>query len=141
MAARRLAGGILAVIGGFLMVVSGYSSRGLLFAALNIYVAPNLSDFLSGLALNAAALAVTILEILIGLGGITVIAGGILILMRHVRTGRILISLGGGAGFLGLLISFGYTTYKHGLDDVLLYAPYWIGLVMAIVGRRVAKGS
>ncbi|MDA4124331.1 MAG: hypothetical protein OK438_02590 [Thaumarchaeota archaeon] len=141
MGAKRWASGILAVVGGFLMVFSGYTSRGLLFQALNIYVAPNLSDFLNGLALNAAALAVTILVILIGLGGITVLAGGLVILLGHVRIGRILIYLGGGAGFLGLLISFGYTSYKLGLDNVLLYAPYWVGLAMAIIGRRLAKGA
>jgi hypothetical protein len=140
MGAKLWASGTLAVLGGFLMVVSGYSSRGLLYTALNI-IQPKFSDYLGGLALNAAVLSVTVLELLIGFGGVTVIAGGVFILVRHVRTGRVLIYLGGGAGFLGLLISFGYTSYRLGLDNVLLYAPYWVGLAMAIIARRFAKGA
>ncbi len=140
MGAKTWASGILAVVGGFLMVVSGYSSRGLLFTALG-YVEPKFSDYFSGLALNAVILVVTALEFLIALGGLTVLVGGLFILLHHVRTGRVLIYLGGGAGLLGLLISFGYTTYRLGLDNVLLYAPYWIGLAMAVVARRLAKGA
>lgn len=140
MGARLYVAGALAIVGGFLMAVSGYSSRSLLYTALNI-AEPKLSDFISGIALSAAVVAIYILELLISLGGITVLVGGLLIVLNHARTGRILIFLGGGAGFLGLLISFGYTGYKLGLDQTLAYAPYWIGLVMAVVGRRLAKGA
>jgi hypothetical protein len=140
MGIKLWASGILAVVGGFLMVVSGYSSRGLLYTALNI-IEPKFSDYLNGLALNAAVLSVTTLLLLTGLGGITVLAGGLFILTRHVRTGRALVYLGGGAGLLGLLVSLGYTSYRLGVDNVLLYAPYWIGLVMAVAARRLAKGA
>ena len=71
----------------------------------------------------------------------SVLIGGLIILIRHTTTGRALIYLGGGAGFLGLIVSFGYSTYRlGGVDPVLSYLPYWIGLTMAVVGRRLAKG-
>jgi len=141
MGLRVYLAGILAVVGGLLMVLSGYNSRGFLYTALG-YAEPRISDFLSGMAANAAILAITSLELIVALGGVTVLVGGITILSRHTGIGRALIYLGGGAGFLGLLISFGYSVYKlGGLDPVLSYLPYWVGLTMAVAGRRLAKGS
>lgn len=123
------------------MVLSGYSSRGFLYTALG-YAAPEVSQFLSGAAASAAIIAITIVELIIALGGLAVAIGGVIILARHTTTGRALIYLGGGAGFLGLLISFGYSAYRlGGLDPVLSYLPYWVGLTMAVMGRRFAKGS
>ncbi len=123
------------------MLLSGYASRGFLYAALG-YAAPRVSLFLSGAAANAALVAITVLEVLIALGGVSVLLGGLVILTRHTTTGRVFIYLGGGAGFLGLLISFGYTAYKlGGIDPVLAYLPYWVGLTMAVAGRRLAKGA
>jgi len=139
MGSRRLLAGGLAVLGGLLMVGSGYTSRGLLYTALG-YAEPHISDFLTGAAANAAVLAITVLELLIALGGLTVAMGGLFILTSHTTTGRVLIYLGGGAGFLGLLFSFGYSAYRlGGLDPVLGYLPYWAGLTLAVVGGRLAS--
>lgn len=141
MGARRYAAGALAVVGGFLMLTSGYTSRGFLYSALNL-AEPHISDFLSGMAASAAILAVTILELVIALGGLTVIIGGLAVVINHRTTGRALIYLGGGAGFLGLLVSFGYTTYRlGGISPVLAYLPYWVGLAMAVWGRWLAKSA
>lgn len=122
------------------MLASGYSSRGFMYTALN-YATPEIGNLLSGAADNIAVLAVTILEFIISLGGLTVMVGGLAILGRHTTTGRVLIYLGGGAGFLGLLISFGYSAFRLGLDPVLGYLPYWLGLALAIGGRLLAKGT
>src|SRR5712692_10480672 len=111
MAFRLWASAVLAIIGGFLMVVSGFSTRGLLFIALG-FAANEIPAFLTGVAAGLAVLAITIVEILIALGGVTVLLGGVSLLYHHVRTGRILILLGGGAGLLGLLVSFGYSVFK-----------------------------
>jgi len=141
MRARLWAGGSLAIVGGLLMLGSGYSSRGFLYTALG-YAEPHVSQFLQGIAASAAILAITLVEFAIALGGITVVAGGLVILVRHTTMGRTLIYLGGGAGFLGLLISFGLSVYRlGGLDPVLSYLPYWVGLVLAVVGRRISKGA
>lgn len=129
------------MVGGLLMVLSGYTSRGFLYAALG-YAEPHISDFLSGAAASAAILAITLVELVIGLGGVAVALGGLVVLAEHTTTGRVLIYLGGAAGFLGLLISFGYSAYRlGGVNPLISYLPYWVGLTMAIVGRRLAKGS
>ena len=144
MGLRLYASGALAAVGGILMFTSGYTSRGFLYQALG-YVEPTLSsqisDYFSQVVANAAVLVITLLEYAIALGGLTVLAGGLVILTKHTTLGRFLIYLGGGAGFLGLLVSFGYSSYRLGLDPVLGYLPYWIGLVLAITGRRLAKGA
>jgi hypothetical protein len=138
---RRLTAGLLAVVGGVLMLDSGYTSRGFLYMALG-YAEPQVLDFLRGIAADAVLIAIFVLELIIALGGLTVAAGGIVILEHHSTTGRILIFLGGGAGFLGLLVSFGYSTYKlGGLGPALSYLPYWLGLALAIVGGRLAKDN
>jgi len=123
------------------MLVSGYASRGFLYTALNL-AEPHISNFLSGIEASAAVLAVTILELVIAFGGLTVVIGGLVVLTHHTTTGRTLIYPGGGAGFLGLLVSFGYSAYKlGGIDPVLAYLPYWVGLALAVSGRWLAKGS
>ena len=135
MGLKRYLAGTLVAFGGLLMVLSGYSSRGFLYTALG-YAQPEISNFLSGIAENAAVLAITMVELVIALGGLTVLAGGLIILTNHTTTGRALGYLGGGAGFLGLVVSFGYSVYRlGGFDPVLSYLPYWVGLVMAIAGR------
>ncbi|MDA4127348.1 MAG: hypothetical protein OK452_09155 [Thaumarchaeota archaeon] len=141
MSFRRWTAGILAIMGGVLMLGSGYTSRGFLYMALG-YTEPRIIDFLNGIVADAAVLTIAILELIIALGGVSVAVGGIIILARHSTTGRILIFLGGGAGFIGLLISFGYSTFKlGGLGPSLSYLPYWLGLAFAVVGRRLAKGA
>jgi hypothetical protein len=141
MGARAYAAGALALVGGLLMFASGYTSRGILYTALG-FAEPRISDLLSGAALGAAVVAITVLEFIIALGGLTVAVGGLLLLTHHISTGRVLVWLGGGAGFLGLIFGFGYAVYRlGGLGPVLTYLPYWVGLVMAIVGRRLAKGA
>jgi hypothetical protein len=133
--------GLVIVAGGILMLGSGYASRGFLYTALG-YAEPRISDFLNGMAANAAVLAITLLELVIALGGLTVLIGGLVIISGHTSIGRMVVYLGGGAGFIGLLVSFGYSVYKlGGIDPVLSYLPYWVGLTLAITGRRLAKSA
>ncbi|MDG6982349.1 MAG: hypothetical protein JRM74_02735 [Nitrososphaerota archaeon] len=139
MRARGYLAGALALTGGALMLASGYSSRGFLYTALG-YAEPRMAALLSGVYASAALLAITLLEGVIALGGVTVMAGGLGIVFRHTTAGRTLIWLGGGAGFLGLIVGFGYSAYRlGGLGPVLGYLPYWVGLALAIAGRRLAK--
>ena len=123
------------------MFASGYASKGFLYTALG-YAEPRLSNFLSGAELSATVIAIAAVELVMALGGITVMVGGLMIFIRHSTVGRALIWLGGGAGFLSLALGFGYAAFRlGGLAPVLSYLPYWVGLAFAIVGRRLAKGS
>ena len=141
MGLRLYAAGLLAVVGALLMLGSGYSSRSFLYQALGL-AEPRISDFLSGASANLAILAIVLVELIIGLGGLTVLIGGLVILIKHTTTGRVLIFLGGASGFLGFLVSFGYSVFRlGGISPVLAFLPYWVGLSLAIFGRRLAKGA
>ncbi len=136
---RVWASGMLAIAGGVLMVASGYASRGLLLTALG-FVESDLGRYLGGIEGLTVGIAIDIVVFLIALGGVTVVFGGLTLLLRHRTIGRLLIMLGGGAGFLGLAVTFGFAAFRLGLSGALAYADYWVGLVLAIIARRVAKG-
>ncbi len=131
--------GLLAIVGGVLMVFSGYATKGFLLTALNI-AENEANQLVSGIAGLTVSLAIEIVTFLIALGGVTVVLGGLALLARHRTVGRLLIMLGGGAGFFGLLVTFGLAVLKVGLSGAFGYAPYWVGLIMAVVARRLAKG-
>lgn len=120
------------------MVASGLGTRSFLITALGLAEA-EIPNYLGGLAGLAAYFTVTILALLIALGGITVILGGLSILAGHGRSGRFLILLGGGAGLLGLLISFGYAALTAGLATAVGHPEYWMGVALAVIARRISR--
>lgn len=66
-------------------------------------------------------------------------AGGAFVLARRVRVGSTLIFLGGGAGFLGLLVSLVLAVWGTGFSLIVGYAPYWVGLLLSAVARSLIK--
>ena len=138
--ASRIASLALAVVGGAMMAFGGVANHSFLLTVLSL-VQSNLTNYLSGTTLFIVQVSIVVISLLIGLGGLTVAAGGILIFTGHRTLGRLLIALGGGAGFLGLLISFGYTAFTVGVASALAHSIYWVGLILAVVARRIAKGA
>ena len=135
---RLWAGGLLAMVGGFLMIWSGYASHSVLYQTIGQYGVPYLQF---PTAVDAATLVISILEYLNALGGIVVVIGGIILVSGHGSSGRTVIILGGGAGLIGLLASCGYSADERGLNQTLSFAPYWAGLVLTVVARRVSRGA
>jgi hypothetical protein len=135
---KLAAGGCLAVLGGLLMAGSGFATRGLLYLALG-YAENEIPSVIPGPSAGVALVAVAALQLVIALGGIAVAVGGVLMLSGHPTLGRTLVFLGGGAGFLGLAVSFGYTAYSLGWTRAVGYAPYWLGLALAASSRRLAR--
>ncbi len=133
----RLAG-VLAIVGGLLIVVSGFAIHGFTLTIL---------DWLMGAApkylpQNIAPFLVVVFQILIDLitlGGLTVIFGGIIILFGRLFTGRLLVALGGGAGLIGFLIALGYSFLTTGPLGIIIHLEYWIGIVIAVIARRLAR--
>ena len=126
------------MVGGVLMFISGFGTRSFLLTAFGLAGA-EIPNYLGGLAGLTISIAVNILALLIALGGITVILGGASILAGHSTSGRFLILLGGGAGFFGLLVSFGYTALTAGLAAAIGHPEYWVGVGLAVVARRVSR--
>jgi hypothetical protein len=132
---RRILCSILAIAGGLLIFSSGVRTQSFALEAL-VYISkffpPTVSAVVDVVAFTMAAV--------ISLGGILVIGGGILVLRRHTSTGKLLIILGGGIGFIGIAISMGYYVFVDGLSILATRIDYWIGLFVATLARYVARG-
>jgi hypothetical protein len=80
-----------------------------------------------------------VLIFIASLGGISVIAGGLLIGRDKVGTGKFLIMLGAGIGILGLIFS-SYVAYKAGSLTIASFCSVGaIGIILSIVARVIAK--
>jgi hypothetical protein len=133
-----IAGGILAIIGGVLILESGVATRSFLVLAVS-YSEQRFGGALPGIAQYTIRIAVLVLSAIISLGGLVAIVGGLLVLLKHRLTGKILIALGGGMGFLGIVISMGYDIFTtSGLSVIMTHFQYWIGVAIASIGRYLA---
>jgi hypothetical protein len=88
-------------------------------------------------------LIIVIVSFLAGLGGISAIAGGILLLRGHGSSGRFLIGLGGGTAIFGLLISIGEALFTSQGSAPIFYQPYfalyWIGAILATISIFLSR--
>jgi len=132
-----IAGGILAVIGGAIIVLSGFRTGSFLVTAAS-YSEAKFGSFLPGEALSVVQIALLILSFIIGFGGLLAIFGGVLVIAKHITIGKIFIGLGGGVGFLGIAISVGYAIYVNGFSVLITHVDYWIGVVVATISRYLA---
>jgi hypothetical protein len=124
--------------GGVLVVSSGFIEHGII-AEIIFYLGQHTSQLISGSASLVVQALMSILSFLIGLGGITIILGGIIILRNHITVGRLLIGLGGGVGMFGFIITFGYSLVIHGPVSIITHAYYWVGLLCSLIGAQLAK--
>ena len=132
-----IAGGILAMIGGAIIVLSGFRTGSFLVTAAS-YSEAEFGSLLPGQALSAIQIALIVLSFVIGFGGLLAILGGVLVIAKHLTVGKILIGLGGGVGFIGIAISVGYAIYVNGFSILLTHIDYWIGVLIATIGRYLA---
>ena len=137
---RLWAAAILAILGGFIVLYSGFEAGGLLPGLLS-YAQGNVPPYLGAPERTALRAALELLSILVTLGGATILLGALLLLARWVRSGRFLIFLGGGVGVLGLLLLLGYSLATSGMAAVTQHFDYWVGIVLASIAAGVAKGA
>ena len=135
---RRLVACFLAVASGVFLLISGNHGP---TGTYNLIM-----DLLQLLTQNQAMLqtARIITSVLTAMslaGGLTVIIGGIIILINHVTTGRILIGLGSGAGILMLIIlAITLITTQQIVAVIAEYSTIgWIGILLAFIAIFIAK--
>jgi hypothetical protein len=115
--------GVIAIMGGCLMILGGLASHSLVLWILPL-LQQEIVAHVPAPTSSAANLAVEIIALLISLGGLTVIFGGVLLVAMRRSSGRVLIALGGGAGFIGLLLALGYYVWVNGLAGVDAHIGY-----------------
>ncbi len=128
------------MLGGAMVLASGVDFHGFTYEIIGLLQTKFLS-FLPQLAQEAATLVADTLLLLMGLGGITIMAGGMLMMRGRVTLGKLLVMLGGGAGFIGLAVGLGYAIFSGGLLSVVGHAEFWLGLLLAAIGRRASKAE
>src|SRR5271169_1879701 len=132
-----IVGGILAIIGGVLIITSGFRTGSFLVTAAS-YSEAKFGSLLPGQALTTIQIALIVLSFVIGFGGLLAILGGVLVMSKHLTIGKILIGLGGGVGFIGIAISVGYAIYVNGFSILVTHVDYWLGVLIASIGRYLA---
>jgi hypothetical protein len=129
-----IAGSILAIVGGLLILGSGVTTRSFLVTAIS-YSDQKFGGSIPNIFQSGIQIVILLLSFLISLGGMLVIIGGLLVFLKHRSSGKILIALGGGMGFFGILLSLGYDVFTVGFSVIVTKFQYWIGVVLASVGR------
>ena len=133
--------GVVAIIAGLILIASGVASGSVLLKGLS-YV-DNYFGSSIGPGQSVLQLAVLILTFLVGLGGISVIAGGALLLRKHGSVGRFLIGIGGGTAIFGLLFAMAEALYTSGSSAPIFYQPfftvYWIGAILATISIFMSR--
>jgi hypothetical protein len=134
--------GFLAVIAGLILIASGVTSGSILLTGLG-YVDNYLGSSAGSAGQSVVQLAIVVVTFLVGLGGISAIAGGVLLLRGHGSFGRFLIGLGGGTAILGLLFSIGKALLVTGTSAPIFYQSYftlyWIGAILATVSILISR--
>jgi hypothetical protein len=122
----------VAIVGGILLLIAGVNGIAA-WQDIQTFVTENIADNF------IIQMVFVVLIFIASLGGISVIAGGLLIGKDKVGTGKFLISLGAGLGLIGLIISI-YIGYTEGsLTIGSFFSIGAIGLILSIVARLMAK--
>lgn len=125
---------VLATFAAALLVVVGYSgARGVerFFAAFVEIFGP-----VPGLRILAFAVG-----LVAALGGFAVFLGGVLIYQERVRTGRLLILIGSGAGFFSLVFFLVGNLRREEFSYVLEVLPGVVGVALGIAARFRARAK
>ncbi len=132
------AAGIVGIISGVILVVSGYITHPILLMMLS-FIDEHYASSMSAMELYFLKLAISILTSLTALGGIVVICSGVVLLLKHRTFGRILMWLGCGVGIFGLLFTAGEAFYYSHFSLASFHAEYWLGLVLSAVAIWLSK--
>ncbi len=132
---------ILAYTSGTLLILAGATGSVGIVGTVIEYLIANLSG---SAAADLLSIFLHALNVVADLGGISVIIGGSLIFNERITTGKIMITLGAGMGFLGFLLTLA-SAFLHGWTSVInlliimTQSVGWIGVILAISAMLVAR--
>ncbi len=135
---RKVIAFVVAVTSGVLLFISGNHGP----TGTYKLIIDQLHNFIQNQQiLQTANVLATILITISLAGGLAVIVGGILILMNHVGTGKLAISLGAGVGIPWLiLLAITLITAQQVAAVIAEYSTIgWTGMILALAARMVAK--
>ena len=132
MATKTKSAMILALLAGILLLISGISGLAT-WETIKNFVTENIIDN------TIVQFVFAILIFIASLGGLSVIAGGILIGKNKIRTGKLLILLGAGMGLVGLIFTIAVAYVEGSLTLGSFFSIGTIGLILSIIARIMVK--
>ncbi len=129
---RNSEAAIVAALAGILLLyvgLNGVAGVDRIFALLEEWFGTN----------EALRILAYVLGAIAALGGVAVLVGAYFVGVDRVRTGKILITLGSGAGIITLLIFFARNLASEQFSYLFAVLPALLGVVLAIVARFMAK--
>ena len=121
----------IALAAGILLLISGISGLAT-WETIKTFVTENIVDN------HVIQIIFSMLIFIASLGGIAVIAGGILIGKGKVGTGKFAIALGAGLGLIGLIVSIIVAYTENSLTLSGFFSIGFIGLLLSIIARGTA---
>lgn len=123
---------MIAIVAGILMLIAGVSGAPA-WEMIRRFVTRYIIDH------YLVQIVFTVLIGVAALGGLSVIAGGLLIGKNRILVGKFLISLGAGMGLIGLIVSAIVAVSENPSIIGRFTSTGGIGLILSIVARVVAK--
>ena len=122
----------IAIVAGILLLIAGVSG----VATWEI-----IKDFVTNHVIDNYIVQIIFIVIIFiaSLGGIAVIAGGLLIGKDKIGAGKFLIALGAGFGLIGLIFSIAVAYMEKNLTISSFLSIGAIGLILSMVARIIAK--
>ncbi len=135
---RNLLVFVLAIVAGVFLIVSGTRGPVGIYETI-LKTLPMITA--DPLILSVAGTIALIFVTLSSLGGFTVILGGFLVYRNHVRTGKLLMSIGTGFGIFSFILLVITIVLSGDLSIVTSeYSPIgWVGIILSFVARTMAK--
>jgi len=132
MSSKNTTSMVLAIVAGVLFLLAGITGAAA-WEAIRHFVTANIVEN------EIVEFAFAILIFLASLGGVIVIAGGLLIGKNRVGIGKFLIALGAGIGLIGLIITIIVAAMENDLTVGGFFTVGMVGLILSIVARALAK--
>jgi hypothetical protein len=132
MASRNKAAMVLALAAGALLLAAGVSGLASWEA---------IRDFVTAYVIDnpMVQMVFAALVFIASLGGISVMAGGVLIGRGNARTGKLVIGLGAGMGMIGMMVSLAVAIYTGSFSFGGFFTTVTIGVILSIGARSIAK--
>ncbi len=138
---RGLLAGTVGIIAGLILVISGVVAISFMGTILT-YFLKHYSANLSPDEIAGMKVVISVLAYLVGLGGLLVIFGGFMFLIKHRISGRILIGLGGGMAVAGLFVTMAVAYAGSGFSSPIFsisyFTVYWLGAILAIIAMGIS---
>ncbi len=134
---RNLIAFIISIVAGILLLVSGTRGPSGIFELI-VQQLPSFID--NSFVLSLASVAILVLITLSWVGGIIVIFGGYLVFKNHIRTGKLIIGLGGGIGIPWLIFILFQLLVTSDITGILAQHSIvgWAGMLLAYLARTIA---